>query len=59
MTTIYIDGTKISTYNAIFWAANEFGSDSFTVTTPFPSQLWQFKFKNETQATMFALKWAH
>lgn len=59
MTTIHIDGAKVSTYNAILWAIVEFGQDSFSVTTPFPGQNWQFKFKNENQAVIFALKWAH
>lgn len=59
MTTITVDGTKTSTFSAIIWASNEFGSDSFSVTSPFPGQQWQFKFKDEIQATLFALKWAH
>ena len=59
MITITVDGTKTSTFSAIIWASSEFGSDSFTVTSPFPGHNWQFKFKDEKQATLFALKWAH
>jgi hypothetical protein len=57
MTTVYVNGNKISTFDAIIWAKDQFGSEAFKIITPFPGQNWQFKFIDAGQATLFALKW--
>lgn len=57
MSTVTIDGQKVSTYDAILWAAKEFGNDSFSVEHCFPDFKWQFKFDNPKHATHFALRW--
>jgi len=57
MTSVTIDGNRVSTYDAILWASNEFGRN-FKVQHEFPGWVWRFDFETATQATHFALKWA-
>jgi hypothetical protein len=57
MTSVTIDGNRVSTYDAIRWASNEFGN-SFKIQNQFPGQDWRFDFETAAQATHFALKWA-
>jgi len=57
MTSVTIDGNRVSTYNAILWASNEFGHN-FKVQHEFPGWGWRFDFETAAQATHFALKWA-
>ena len=57
MTTVTIDGQRVSTFDAIMWASTQFGQDSFSVKNCFPNFTWQFEFKDPKQATHFALKW--
>ena len=57
MTSVTIDGNRVSTYDAILWASNEFGN-IFKIQNQFPGQDWRFDFETAAQATHFALKWA-
>jgi hypothetical protein len=57
MTSVTIDGNRVSTYDAILWASREFGQN-FSVQHEFPGWCWRFDFKTNEQATLFALKWA-
>lgn len=57
MTTVTIDGQKVSTYDAIIWAAKQFGQNSFRVEHAFPDYKWNFTFADPKQATHFALMW--
>lgn len=57
MTSVTIDGNRVSTYDAIRWASHEFGSN-FKIHNVFPGQGWRFDFETAAQATHFALKWA-
>ena len=57
MTSVTIDSNRVSTYDAIRWASNEFGSN-FKIHYVFPGQGWRFDFETAAQATHFALKWA-
>jgi hypothetical protein len=57
MTSVTIDGNRVSTYDAILWASNEFGRN-FKVQHEFPGWGWRFDFETAAQATHFALKWA-
>ena len=57
MTSVTIDGNRVSTYDAIRWASHEFGSN-FKIHNVFPGQGWRFDFEMAAQATHFALKWA-
>ena len=57
MTSVTIDGNRVSTYDAIRWASNEFGHN-FKVQHEFPGWGWRFDFETAAQATHFALKWA-
>ena len=57
MTSVTIDGQRVSTYDAILWAGKEFGQDNVAVEHTFPGWQWRFTFKEPKQATLFALKW--
>ena len=57
MTSVTIDGNRVSTYDAIRWASIEFGRN-FKVQHEFPGRGWRFDFETAAQATHFALKWA-
>lgn len=57
MTSVTIDGQRVSTYDAILWAGKEFGQDNVAVEHTFPGWQWRFTFKEPRQATLFALKW--
>lgn len=54
MTKILIDAKLAS--DAIVWACKNFGS-AFNVHHDFPSEKYRFEFDNDSQASMFALKW--
>lgn len=56
--SVTIDGQKVSTYDAIMWASKNFGQNAMNVQHEFPGWHWRFTFKEPTQATLFALKWA-
>jgi hypothetical protein len=56
MTSVTIDGNRVSTYDAILWASREFGQN-FSVQHEFPGWCWRFDFKTAREATLFALKW--
>ncbi len=56
MTSVTIDGNRVSTYEAILWAGRHFGQ-AFNVEHEFPGWNWRFKFDKPEQATLFALKW--
>jgi len=58
VTTVTIDGQKVSTYDAIMWASKQFGQNSFRVEHAFPDFKWNFCFADPKQATHFALKWS-
>ena len=55
--TVIIDGQRVSAFDAIVWAQEEFGMDSFELKNQFPLWHWRFEFKDPKQATYFALKW--
>ena len=57
MTSVTIDSNRVSTYDAIRWASNEFGNN-FKIQNQFPGWTWRFDFETAAQATHFALKWA-
>jgi len=57
MSSVTIDGNKVSTYDAIQWASKNFGHN-FKVKHEFPGWQWRFDFDRPEQATLFALKWA-
>ena len=57
MTSVTIDGNRVSTYDAIRWASIEFGRN-FKVQHEFPGRGWRVDFETAAQATHFALKWA-
>lgn len=54
--SVTIDGQRVSTYDAIRWASENFGQ-SFHVRHEFPGWHWRFDFNEPKQATLFALKW--
>lgn len=56
--TVIINGQRVSAFDAIVWAQEEFGFESFELENQFPTWDWQFKFKDPKQATHFALRWA-
>lgn len=56
MSSITIDGDRVSTYDAIMWATKQFGN-TFSVQHEFPGKCWRFEFSQPVQATLFALQW--
>jgi hypothetical protein len=54
MTNVTINGNA---FDAIVWANQIFGPDTFKVKPSFPNELWTFEFETAKQATLFALKW--
>lgn len=56
--SVTIDGSKVSTYDAITWASKNFGQ-TYRVQHEFPGRHWRFVFNDAEQAFMFALKWVH
>ena len=56
--TVTIDGQKVSAFDAIIWANENIGRDTFDMQHQFPGWHWRFTFKNSKQAIHFALKWA-
>ena len=54
MSSITIDGNKVSTYEAILWASKHFGHN-FHVQHEFPGWNWRFDFEDPKQASLFAL----
>jgi hypothetical protein len=56
MTTVTIDGNRVSPYDAVQWAQKEFGHQ-FKINHEFPGWRWEFHFPDPKQASLFALKW--
>ena len=46
MTSVTIDSNRVSTYDAIRWASNEFGSN-FKIHNVFPVCYWRFDFESK------------
>lgn len=57
MHIITVDTHKTKILEAIGWACNEFGSDSFDISNLFPNNFWGFEFKKSEHAMLFALRW--
>ena len=58
MSNITIDGNKTSVFDAITWCSEKFGSEWGGLKNTFPSNMWQFEFKDSRKAMMFALTWS-
>jgi hypothetical protein len=56
MSSITIDGGRVSLFDAISWANKQFGN-TFIIQHQFPSTHWKFDFRQPEQATLFALQW--
>jgi hypothetical protein len=55
---ISIDSRRTNINDAISWCMEEVKSGDYICHCLFPDTSWDFNFRTEEQAVLFALKWA-
>jgi hypothetical protein len=49
---------KKNVHDAICWASEQFEPSEFSIQHSWPSDRWCFSFRQQKQASLFALMWA-